>query len=205
MSDEVIHPFYSERPGNPMNWGSNWYPYKFTTPTIRITSNTEIFVIPSKTFTSAEQAMMYAKAVISDGQASIAADKIMEITQDVDIPDENSSTEMWDQWHNIQRKIKKLGGSSGPIENYNDAVWSSVRYVVVKAIIREKFQQNINLYDLLTLTTGILVEASPTDVIWGVGLSLTNPKIYDQTKWRGQNLLGKILMEIREELESPID
>ena len=53
------------------------------------------------------------------------------------------------------------------------------------------------------LSTGeqYLVEASPTDLIWGVGLSEFDPDIYDESKWRGKNLLGEILIVVRERLK----
>lgn len=48
----------------------------------------------------------------------------------------------------------------------------------------------------------ILVEASPYDKIWGIGLAVTDPRAADQDKWQGQNLLGKALMRVRDTLRS---
>jgi len=48
----------------------------------------------------------------------------------------------------------------------------------------------------------ILVEASPKDAIWGIGLGASNPKASDPRAWRGLNLLGFALMEARQELFS---
>ena len=45
-----------------------------------------------------------------------------------------------------------------------------------------------------------LVEASPRDRLWGIGLGATNPKAQDQSQWRGKNLLGKTLTEVRDKL-----
>jgi len=63
---------------------------------------------------------------------------------------------------------------------------------------REKFRQNPPLAAAL-LATGdtILVEASPYDRIWGVGLKWNDPRILDRSLWLGTNLLGKALMKVR--------
>ena len=60
--------------------------------------------------------------------------------------------------------------------------------------------KNPELKEIL-LATGdhIIVEASPYDRIWGVGLSEENDDLY-KGNWNGQNLLGKALMEVREKL-----
>ena len=52
------------------------------------------------------------------------------------------------------------------------------------------------------ISTGgsVLVEASPYDSIWGIRLSASSPEARDPMKWRGQNLLGFALMEVRDEL-----
>jgi len=55
---------------------------------------------------------------------------------------------------------------------------------------------------LLATDDKILVEVNPRDNIWGIGMDEDNPDIYDETKWRGLNLLGKVLMEVRDELKS---
>ena len=60
--------------------------------------------------------------------------------------------------------------------------------------------QNYDLMDLLLDTKdAILAEASPQDKIWGIGLEENDPNSKDPESWRGQNLLGKILMQLREE------
>ena len=61
--------------------------------------------------------------------------------------------------------------------------------------------QNDELRNFL-LSTGdkVLVEASPSDRIWGIGLGKNNPDALDPTKWRGQNLLGFALMNVRDSI-----
>ena len=53
-----------------------------------------------------------------------------------------------------------------------------------------------------TMNTGnqVLVEASPVDTIWGIGLAQDNPAAEDPDTWKGLNLLGFALMEVREQL-----
>ena len=65
----------------------------------------------------------------------------------------------------------------------------------------EKFSQNSALSEYL-LGTGkkVLVEASPADRIWGIGLAADNPKALNPNSWRGLNLLGFALMEVRQRL-----
>ena len=41
-----------------------------------------------------------------------------------------------------------------------------------------------------------------SDRIWGVGLAVEDARIFDERKWRGQNLLGKALMEVRDYLKT---
>ena len=62
-----------------------------------------------------------------------------------------------------------------------------------------KFSQNADLKQLL-LNTGdaILAECAVKDLIWGIGLSMKDPNRFDMNKWRGENLLGKVLMKVRE-------
>ena len=64
-----------------------------------------------------------------------------------------------------------------------------------------KFSQNSSLKENLLKTKGkSFAEASPYDRIWGIGLSLSNPKIYDRSKWRGRNWAGEVLESVRAEL-----
>lgn len=64
-----------------------------------------------------------------------------------------------------------------------------------------QFKQNPELLVALLATKGTtLVEASPRDTIWGIGLSETNPKAQKRETWRGENLLGQILTEVRDEM-----
>lgn len=93
------------------------------------------------------------------------------------------------------RAQKALGRE---VKGYVDAVWNDHRYEIVFEICKAKFQ-NVNLKKVL-LNTGdtILVEASPYDTIWGIGLGMTDPRRFDPSNWKGLNLLGKVLTDLRE-------
>ena len=91
------------------------------------------------------------------------------------------------------------------VEGYVDAEWDAVRYDIVLAGNILKFTQNEDLKNIL-LATGdkIIVEASPTDDIWGIALDedVDADIIQDVSKWKGQNLLGFVLMDVRDYIRS---
>lgn len=92
--------------------------------------------------------------------------------------------------------IKSLGRS---IANFDEKVWFGKRYGAMLAANMEKFRQNPPLLAKL-LDTGakVLVEASPRDYTWGAGC--TAQKILETGTFKGQNLLGNVLMEVRTHL-----
>lgn len=93
---------------------------------------------------------------------------------------------------------KKLGRK---VKNFKGIAWSKVRKEYMKEACRAKFTQNLDLKEkLLSHKTQTFVEASPYDIIWGVGLSEDNPQINNKENWLGENLLGEILTELRDEL-----
>jgi ribA/ribD-fused uncharacterized protein len=79
--------------------------------------------------------------------------------------------------------------------------WNPIKYEKVKVGVKAKFQQNDELKKIL-LDTGdsLICEASPRDKEWGIGMGSNNPLIQDPKNWKGDNLLGEMLMEIRNEL-----
>ena len=64
----------------------------------------------------------------------------------------------------------------------------------------KKFQQNPELSKKLKKTSGILVEANPKDNFFSCGLSLQDPDLEMRTRWKGLNILGDILIKVRESL-----
>lgn len=93
-------------------------------------------------------------------------------------------------------KIKKLGRN---VKNYDETIWNAIRYDVMKTALRLKFGQNLVLQNLL-IETGekTLYEASKMDKIWGIGFC-PQDAINTDKKLFGRNLLGKALMDIRDE------
>ena len=94
------------------------------------------------------------------------------------------------------RKCKALGRK---VKNFDKAVWDKEKEHIVRKGNTKKFLQNSALRNFL-LSTGdkVLVEASPTDRVWGIGMGKNNPDALDPQKWRGQNLLGFALMNVRD-------
>lgn len=135
------------------------------------------FFYHNRLYSSVEQFMMYHK-VMMFGQRELAKQ----------IMDSNNPAE-----------IKKLGRTKFP--EFNAEVWDKTCYAIVKRGVRAKFAQNDELLEEL-LSTGnkTLAEASASDLKWGVGIAIDDPARYMASKWPGQNLLGKILMEVRDEL-----
>lgn len=136
----------------------------------------EPFQLCSTVYTSAEQYMMAMKAAYFG---------------DHKIHDEIMSTIS-------PAKQKALGRQVKP---FDDKEWDRVCENFVFMGNLAKFRQNPGLARIL-LDTGDreLVEASPYDRIWGIGLKEDDPRALDKSQWNGTNRLGKVLMEVRETL-----
>lgn len=134
------------------------------------------FTNEGNTFNCAEQFMMHGKAVLfADAEV---AEKILT----TDHPRDHKA---------LGRKVK----------GFDDSVWKRNREAIVMAGNRAKFTQNPELREVLLSTKGTtLVEASPYDKIWGIGLGANDPRALDPAQWKGLNLLGQILTRLRDEL-----
>ncbi len=134
------------------------------------------FEIDGIKFNCSEQYMMYGKALLFDDQE--IAEKILKSSN----PGSQKA---------LGRKVKK----------FNQKIWvENAKNIVYKAN-EAKFKQNENLLKRLLKTKGTtLVEASPVDPIWGIGLAEDNPKAHDRRKWRGKNWLGQVLTQLREDI-----
>lgn len=134
------------------------------------------FELEGKKFYNAEQYFMYKKAqFFNDEEIALAI-------LSTDDP----------------KTAKKLGRK---VKNFDTDTWLKVCKGYMKEGCRAKFTQNADLKKkLLSNKTQTYVEASPYDVIWGVGMSEDNPTINNKENWMGKNLLGEVLTEIRDEL-----
>lgn len=129
------------------------------------------FVHDGVHYTSSEQAMMHRKAVLFGDQPT--ADRILAEREPL--------------------ACKRLGRAVTP---FDTAVWAAERYATVKAILLDKFEQNPPLRAALLATgAAVLAEAAPREQIWGIGRGAAGAA--EGKPWRGQNLLGKALMEVR--------
>lgn len=79
-------------------------------------------------------------------------------------------------------------------------IWEAhAREIVYKGNMA-KFQQNQTHRAVLFGTRGTLVEASPVDQIWGIGLTAEDPRALRRETWLGRNWLGAVLTQVREDL-----
>jgi ribA/ribD-fused uncharacterized protein len=96
-------------------------------------------------------------------------------------------------------EAKRLGRA---VRNFIPAIWEARAYELVVEGNLHKFSQSDTLKKHL-LDTGekVIVEASPEDVIWGIGLHASDKSASDPSSWKGTNLLGFALMEVRDALK----
>ncbi len=89
------------------------------------------------------------------------------------------------------------------VRGFNEQRWVAARYDLVVAGNLAKFTQHPDLGAFL-LATGdrVLVEASPFDRIWGIGMARTHRDVDRPSAWRGRNLLGFALMDVRDQLRT---
>ncbi|MET9537057.1 NADAR family protein [Streptomyces sp. NPDC006553] len=87
------------------------------------------------------------------------------------------------------------------VRGFDQTVWTRERFGIVVEGSVHKFSSNEALRAYLLGTgTRVLVEASPVDRVWGIGLAADDRRAHDPASWLGDNLLGFALMEARERL-----
>lgn len=96
-------------------------------------------------------------------------------------------------------EAKKLGRG---VADFDPEVWEAHKLEIVTTGNLHKFSQHRDLLQFLRSTDDrVLVEASPVDAIWGIGLAADHANAENPTQWRGPNLLGFALMEVRDQLQ----
>lgn len=132
------------------------------------------FTVAGVTFQSAEQYMMYGKAKL--------------------FGDEQTA---WRMMRTASPAEQKALGRE--VAGFDRELWEARCRSIVYDGNYAKFTQNEPLLGALLATRGTtLVEASPTDRIWGVGLAEGDPAILQRATWRGKNWLGEVLTALRE-------
>lgn len=92
-------------------------------------------------------------------------------------------------------KQKALGRQ---VKGFDDTVWDTAKETIVHDISLAKYVQNKGLRRKLFQThPALMVEASPMDTVWGIGLDEAEARETPPELWPGQNLLGKILTRVR--------
>ena len=135
------------------------------------------FTVDGARYASAEHFMMAAKALLF-GDAE-TAERIRAVPH--------------------PRAAKDLGRE---VRGFDEKVWAERRSDMVVAGNLAKFGQHPELRDFLLGTGGrVLVEASPQDKIWGIGLTADDERAASPENWLGLNLLGFALMDVRRQLD----
>lgn len=138
------------------------------------------FTVKGLFFANGEQYMMYCKAMFFKDAATAAL-----ILKERD-----------------PQKVKALGRA---VQGFIKSAWDANCLRLVRRGLLEKARQNPDIKAQL-LATGerILVEASPPDKIWGIGLGENDPRALDPAQWLGLNLLGQAWMWVRDQLRAEL-
>lgn len=136
------------------------------------------FTILGVGYNCAEQFMMAEKARLFGDETALA--KIMKAKHPAD-----------------QKRVGRK------VVGFDNERWQSNAKLIVYRGTVAKFTQNAHLLAELQVTGNkTLVEASPTDRIWGIGLAEDDPRALDRSQWQGTNWLGEILTLVRNELRT---
>jgi ribA/ribD-fused uncharacterized protein len=134
------------------------------------------FELDGLVFNCCEKRMMYMKAILFNDQE--IAKKILA--------------------KNNARENKELGRQ---VKNFDERKWRESAEEIVYEANLAKFSQNEDLKSkLLSTENKIIVECAPYDKIWGNGLDITTTLKTEMVNWPGTNLLGKVLMRVRNTL-----
>lgn len=170
---QKIIPFYSDREGKRFREFSNFYkdapPFEFILPIFARQDG-----LPDKVHCEfSEKAIMAAKAAMMCDEEAFHA---------------ISSAK-------FPKEAKDIGRG---VRHFDQDLWSSHLEELAFEVVKQKFDSCKELRSVLVSTgDAILVEAAQNDTIWGVGLSMSDDRIYNPNQWCGQNILGFSLMRAR--------
>lgn len=188
---------------NQMN-NTSEYTYFFNLKSVFSNFHPSLFSVKDIQFISNEQFMMYCKAKLFKDEKN--AKKILDFNNhplankflNKELTSENICNNHYKEWNQLMMSIKNTGKKVSP---YDDRIWSSNRKKYVKYGVKEKFLQNEDMLLQLQDTGNTrMVEASKFDRIWGAGLSEEDAKKIPEEQWPGQNILGEIFNELKNEL-----
>ena len=128
-------------------------------------------------FKWSEQAIMYRKANLFG--AKTIADRILKAQ--------------------TPKQCKALGRSNEI--PFDEKIWIANREIIYGDVLFDKFSNSKLKSEILATGNKILVEASPFDKIWGIGIGENDKRAENPKQWKGLNLLGKVLMEVRTKLK----
>jgi ribA/ribD-fused uncharacterized protein len=103
----------------------------------------------------------------------------------------------------VSSKTPKAAKAAGKkVKNFVTEVWDAKREAVMEKGVKAKFVQHPELRkQLLETKDKIIGKADARNTFWGIGTGMSSDKAKVPSKWRGQNKLGKLLMEIRQTLK----
>jgi len=177
------------RPSDPNNYLGQWYKADF-----EITNDIcENFPNEIKTLSLYMERYDVLQKLANDQTQFNTAEKFMMMAKAALFLDNVAFNRMADSENPAEHK--QLGRT---VKRFNENVWDKYNCDIVKIGNYLKFTQNNDLKIKLLSTKGYtLVEGSPLDKVWGIGLKFDDPKCQDKSNWKGKNYLGECLMLVR--------
>ena len=110
-------------------------------------------------------------------------------------------SEIYDKILNAKtpKEAKRLGRC---VKDFSEDLWEEFREYFAFEILKAKFSSDNRMREtLLSTGTAVLAEATVNDNLWGIGLDIDDPDVFYPERWRGQNVLGTVLMRVRQHFQ----